>query len=180
METDRLLEENLSYRAWWHLARAYHSIASMIDRFFEEHGITGAQFGVLRCVSDAGPEGLMLSDLSKRLMVTCGNITGVVDRLEQAGYLRRERCVEDRRVVRAQLTAEGRAVYRKVLPAHQELLAQGLAGMTPDQQEQLARLCEQLQLEVHHFRRECAEASAHTQNQPKEKTSSYGLDARHG
>src|SRR5687768_13622025 len=101
METERLLLENPSYHAWWSLARAYHGIAGQLNRFFEEQGITGAQFGVLRCVADAGPEGLMLSDLSRRLMVTCGNITGVVDRLEQAGYLRRERQCDDRRVVMA-------------------------------------------------------------------------------
>src|ERR687887_1689209 len=99
MLTDRLLLENSSYRAWWHLARAYHSVAGQLGRFFEERGITGAQFGVLRCVADAGSGGLMLSDLSRRLLVTCGNITGVVDRLEQAGYLRRDRSSEDRRVV---------------------------------------------------------------------------------
>src|SRR3712207_1846941 len=110
METERLLLENPSFRAWWTLARAYHSVVAQLSGFFEEHGVTGAQFGVMRCVVDAGPDGVMLTDLSRRLMVTCGNITGVVDRLEQAGLLRRERDPSDRRVVRAQVTPQGLAL----------------------------------------------------------------------
>jgi DNA-binding MarR family transcriptional regulator len=144
MDTRSTLRDNASFRAWWFLARAYHSMVGCLTRFFEEYGITGAQFGVLRCVADAGDEGLMLSDLSKRLMVTCGNITGVVDRLEQAGYLTRERNSEDRRVVRAQLTPSGRSLYQQMVPAHRELLRQLMAALPPEEQEALAGLCETL------------------------------------
>lgn len=144
METDRLLEENPSYRAWWHMVRAYHAVAGHLHRFFDDHGITGAQFGVLRCVADAGPGGLMLSDLSKRLMVTCGNITGVVDRLEQAGYLRRVRPPDDRRVVLAQLTPEGLALYRELMPAYQELLRGLMSAVNVEEKEAIAAACERL------------------------------------
>jgi DNA-binding MarR family transcriptional regulator len=144
METDRLLQENPSYRAWWFMVRAYDSMVGVLSRFFEERGITGAQFGVLRCVADAGAGGLMLSDLSKRLMVTCGNVTGVVDRLEQAGYLRRVRPPEDRRVVLAQLTPEGLTLYRELMPAYQELLSQLMAGLSMEEKEAVARACERL------------------------------------
>jgi DNA-binding MarR family transcriptional regulator len=144
METDRLLQENPSYRAWWFMARAYHSIAGRLGRLFEEHGITGAQFGVLRCVADAGADGLMLSDLSKRLMVTCGNITGVADRLEQAGYVLRERRPDDRRVVLACLTPEGLALYRKIMPEVLDLLSRLMAGLTPEEREAVTSCCEKL------------------------------------
>ena len=156
METERLLQENPAYRAWWHLARAYNAMSGLLDRFFEDWGITGAQFGVLRCTSDAGPEGLMLSDLSKRLMVTCGNITGVVDRLEQAGLLRRERCAEDRRVVRAQLTPEGRELYQRVMPAFQELLIQIMSPLPMEEREELSGLSAQFELAIDQFRQDGA------------------------
>jgi MarR family transcriptional regulator, 2-MHQ and catechol-resistance regulon repressor len=148
MDTNLLLVENPSFKAWWFLARAYHSIAASLTRLFEDHGITGAQFGVLRCLSDADPDGLMLSDLSKRLMVTCGNTTGVVDRLEQAGYLRRVRPAGDRRVVLAQLTAEGEELYRRIIPGHQRLLGELLAGLAPEEREILSTLCERLHLSL--------------------------------
>jgi len=145
-ETDRLLQENPSYRALWFLVRAYHSLLPPLNRFFEERGITGPQFGVMRCVADAGSGGLMLSDLSKKLLVTCGNITGVVDRLEQAGYLRRVRPPGDRRVVLAQLTPEGLALYREMMPAYQELLGGLMACLEIEEKEVIAQACERLHL----------------------------------
>jgi DNA-binding MarR family transcriptional regulator len=144
MDTQDFLAGNTAYAAWWHLARAYHSLAGRVNRFFEEQGITGAQFGVLRCLADAGSTGLMLSDLSRHLMVTCGNITGVVDRLEQAGYLLRERQPDDRRVIVARLTPAGSALYAKIMPAYQVLVT-GLLDLLPvEDQNALSRLCRDL------------------------------------
>jgi MarR family transcriptional regulator, 2-MHQ and catechol-resistance regulon repressor len=141
MSTELLLLENPSYLALWNLVRAYHSLVGVLQRFFEENGITGAQFGVLRCVSDAGDEGLMLSEVSKRLLVTCGNTTGVVDRLEQAGYLRRVRPSGDRRVVLAQLTPEGKALFRRIMPQYLDLVRDLLSGLTTEEQELIAGWC---------------------------------------
>lgn len=146
--TERLLAEDPGFSCWWFLARAYHSFASQTSRFFEEQGITGAQYGVLRCLYEAGDAGLMLSELSKRLMVTCGNTTGVVDRLEQAGYLRRERCSDDRRVVWARLTPEGEAVYTRVMPAYYRLVRELTSGLTPDENAALGKGCEKLHLAI--------------------------------
>lgn len=144
MDTQDLLAGNTAFAAWWHLARAYHSLAGRVNRFFEERGITGAQFGVLRCLGDAGTAGLMLSELSRHLMVTCGNITGVVDRLEQAGYLHRERQPDDRRVIVARLTPEGQALYTKLMPAYEILVTDLLRELPPEEQEMLSRLCREL------------------------------------
>jgi DNA-binding MarR family transcriptional regulator len=144
MSTQRLLAENTSFAAWWFLARAYHSLANRLSRFFEEQGITGAQFGVLRSLADAEDHALMLSDLSRQLMVTCGNITGVVDRLEQAGYLRRERRLDDRRVVVAQLTDEGFAVFSRVMPLYEALVVSLLQSLPLEDREVLGRLCSDL------------------------------------
>jgi MarR family 2-MHQ and catechol resistance regulon transcriptional repressor len=123
------------------MARAYSAVYGNLERYLADQGITGAQFGVLRCVADAGDAGLMLSDLSRRLMVTCANITGVVDRLEQAGYLRRERSHADRRVVLARLTPEGEALFARVWPEFQALVAELLREVPPEVQAQLAAAC---------------------------------------
>jgi DNA-binding MarR family transcriptional regulator len=152
-ETELLLIENPSYHAWWQMVRAYHSVVGVLSRYFEERGITGAQFGVLRCLADAGDAGLMLSDLSKRLMVTCGNTTGVVDRLEQAGYLRRERRRDDRRVILAKLTPKGRKLYSELMPAYQAMLQRFLGDLTAAETEQLSRACERIQVSVDEWRR---------------------------
>lgn len=144
MSTERLLIDDPAFAGWWWLARSYHSIVAALHPFFEGWGITGAQFGVLRCLSDAGPDGLMLSDLSKRLMVTCGNTTGVVDRLEQAGYLRRERRPGDRRIVMARLTPEGAELFARIQPAHLRLMQSLMDGLTTEEKLVLGRVCERL------------------------------------
>ncbi len=143
-----LFEQDPSLVAWWRLARATQSMIQVMTRFIEEHGLTGAQFGVVRCVGEAGPEGLMLTQLSERLMVTCGNITGVMDRLEQAGYIRRERSVEDRRVVMARLTPEGQRVYEQIIPAYRDEVIRLFSGLSLEEQEQLGSLAQRLQDEL--------------------------------
>ncbi len=160
METERLLLENPSFDAWWWMARAYHSLVVVLHRFFEERGVTGAQFGVLRCLSDAGDEGLMLSDLSERLLVTCGNVTGIVDRLEQAGYLRRERSREDRRVVIARLTPDGAAKFREILPAYLDLLESCGSELSVEERMAVARGCEALHRRAEQLRQSAPETEA--------------------
>ena len=142
--TEELLSVRADFRAWWSLARAYHSVAGPIERFFDERKITGAQYGVLRCLTDAGDEGLMLSDLSRRLLVTCGNITGVVDRLETAGYLRRERSEEDRRVVRARLTESGRGFFAELVPDYLALVRELMSGLSEEELDTLGVISQQL------------------------------------
>src|SRR5688572_29485267 len=148
MHTDRILEEDPSFHGWWWLARAYHSVINVLTRFFEGWGITGAQFGVLRCLSDAGEDGLMLSDLSKKLMVTCGNTTGVVDRLEQGGYIRRERQSDDRRVVIARLTPTGAELFQKMMPALRRQIDELMQELSPEEKEAIAATCRKLHLSV--------------------------------
>jgi len=160
MSTQGLISSNSSFAAWWFLARSYHSLANRLNRYFEERGITGAQFGVLRCLLDAQDHGLMLSDLSRDLMVTCGNITGVVDRLEQAGYLRRERQADDRRVVVARLTDSGSALIAEMMPAYVELVGSLFAELSQEECESLAGLCRELHVAVERARTHCSGESA--------------------
>jgi DNA-binding MarR family transcriptional regulator len=80
--------------------------------------------------------------------VTCGNITGVVDRLEQAGYLRRERQRDDRRVVLAKLTPAGEALYRRALPEVLETLSELTGDLSLEELDALGRCCEKLHLSV--------------------------------
>src|SRR5436309_151913 len=142
--TEEALRASSSLAAWWHLARSFQAIGSRIGRFLEEEGVTGAQFGVLRCLGDAGADGLMLTALSERLLVSCGNITGVVDRLEAGGLLRRERSLEDRRVIIARLTPEGEALHRSLVPRYRAFVSRLLAPVDEEDKRLLAGLCEQL------------------------------------
>jgi MarR family 2-MHQ and catechol resistance regulon transcriptional repressor len=85
-----------------------------------------------------------LGELASQLFVTGGNVTYVLDRLEEQGMVARERSVEDRRVVRALLTAEGRRLVEGVFPKHASTVAGLVRHLEPDGQEQLRQLLKHL------------------------------------
>jgi DNA-binding MarR family transcriptional regulator len=72
-----------------------------------EHGLTTAQYNVMRILRGAGEEGLPLMTIARRMIVLYPNVTRLTDRLEADGQIRRIRCTEDRRVVRGFITEEG-------------------------------------------------------------------------
>ena len=75
------------------------------------------------------PEGLRLGELSRRTMVTNGNITGLADRLEADGFIVREAVDGDRRVTIAKLTRQGRETFSVMAKAHEGWLRELLADV---------------------------------------------------
>lgn len=86
-------------------------------RLFRPHGLTEAQFNVLNVLGPA-PDGLSQRELSELLVVDRSNVTGLLDRMEKAGWVRRTDHPEDRRVYLVTLTAIGRQLWQKVLPIY--------------------------------------------------------------
>ena len=76
------------------------------------HGVTPTQLAVLKLLSEIGD--LRLGDLSRRIRAQNSTVTGIVDRMEEAGRVRRSRSTDDRRVWTIGLTARGRAVAAEV------------------------------------------------------------------
>ncbi|MBO6936411.1 MAG: MarR family transcriptional regulator [Deltaproteobacteria bacterium] len=98
-------------KAYLELLRSHEALSTEIAQFFGERGITPQQFNVLRILADdTEAEGLRCSGISERLVNRVPDITRLLDRLEKAGLVARHRDARDRRVVRAALTAEGRAL----------------------------------------------------------------------
>jgi MarR family 2-MHQ and catechol resistance regulon transcriptional repressor len=118
-----------SLRLWIALARCYATVAREVSGRITEYGLTPPQFGVLEALYHLGP--LSLGDLAGKLLVTGGNITYVMDRLEEQGLALRDRSGPDRRVVLARLTPDGAKMVRDVFPGHAafiEELAEPLDG----------------------------------------------------
>jgi len=86
-------------------------------RLFRPHGLSDAQFNVLNVL---GPEAAGLSQraLSEVLVVDRSNITGLLDRMEVSGWVKRTDHPSDRRVYVVTLTGEGRKLWQKVLPEY--------------------------------------------------------------
>ncbi|HKG22639.1 MAG TPA: MarR family transcriptional regulator [Blastocatellia bacterium] len=111
------LREPLSganHEALLNVIRTAAMLQKLSDRFFSQFKVTDAQFNMLMILKDGGEEGLSQQELSERLIVTKSNVVGLVDRLEKAGYLKREANSTDRRCNRVVLTSEGKELVSRV------------------------------------------------------------------
>lgn len=88
------------------------------QRLMSGWNLTQPQFEVLAELARAAAEGITFVELSRLLIVTSGNLTGIVDRLEQQGIVERRPDDKDRRVIRVALTPKGQQLADEVLPAH--------------------------------------------------------------
>jgi len=89
---------------------------------------------------DKAPDGMTLSDVSKRMMVSNGNVTGLVERLVESGHLDRRTSETDRRVQVIRLTKLGRAEFRRMAAEHETWIADLFADLTPKDVRELMRL----------------------------------------
>ena len=113
-------------------------------------GLTFPQFDVLaELARNTNPGGFTFADVSRLLLVTSGNLTGIVDRLEEQALVRREPDKKDRRVVRIRLTDKGADLTTEALPYHANEIHRVLSFMPRETQAQLCDLLGQLRDGLH-------------------------------
>jgi DNA-binding MarR family transcriptional regulator len=111
---EELGREARSIRTWVRLARVYGRMLRLLESQVKAHGLTLGQFDVLTHI--ARTEGLNQQELADQLLVTKGNISHLVDRLECAGLV--ERRTTRGRANHLYSTAAGRDVLVKIIPPH--------------------------------------------------------------
>ena len=92
--------------AMLNIVRTASALNTDFERLFRAHGLTDAQYNVLRILRGEGTRMPSLS-IAQRTVTRVPDITRLVDRLENAGLVERERCPEDRRVVYVSITRKG-------------------------------------------------------------------------
>jgi DNA-binding MarR family transcriptional regulator len=98
------------------------------------------RFDLLAQLERAGPEGLTLGEVSRRMMVSNGNVTGIAARLVAEGLVARRANPADRRAGTLRLTPRGRREFARQSAAHEDWIAELLAGLAPAEQAALHRL----------------------------------------
>ena len=78
-----------------------------IEQFLKPYGITATQYNVLRILRGSEPNGLCRNELRDRMLTRMPDMTRLLDRLEEAGLVARERQDEDRRMVRSRISSAG-------------------------------------------------------------------------
>lgn len=126
------------------LARCTNVLDQRQQRELAELGMTVPQLAVLEALLHLG--GLTQKQLGAKMLRSGGSVTSLIDGLERRGWVRRERGVEDRRVVHVHLTAKGRRRIEEVFPRHAAHIEQAMRALTASEQRELARLCKKLGL----------------------------------
>jgi DNA-binding MarR family transcriptional regulator len=85
-------------------------------------------------------DGQTLASLSRRMLVTAGNLTGLVDRAERDGVVERRPDPNDRRLSRVYLTAKGRDLVQTLIPAHSSHVSELLSSLDATERRELRRL----------------------------------------
>lgn len=129
-------------KLWVKLIRCYSTIMKVSSESIRSFGLTEPQFAVIETLGHLGP--LPLSVLSKKQLVTCANITLVVDNLEKTGYVRRVRSETDRRVIQAELTTKGKRLFTSTFHKHASVIKDAVGHLTEKEVEQLGNLLKKL------------------------------------
>ena len=136
------MADSAALKLWVVLARAYISIQDRAAADILRYGMTLAEFGVLEALLHKGP--LLLGDLQRKILISSGGITYVVDRLQEKGLVERRPHPEDRRACFAALTKGGEKLTKKIFTEHETCLEQVLSGLDTAQQQQATELLKTL------------------------------------
>ncbi len=133
-------------RTWLALLATIDMIDAELDRQLQrDAGISYAYYMVLAALSESPGRKMRMSDLASSNNASQSRLTHAVNRLVAAGWVRRERCTSDRRVVYAILTDEGFDVLKAAAPGHVEAVRVTLFDqLTPQQVRQLREISETL------------------------------------
>jgi MarR family transcriptional regulator, 2-MHQ and catechol-resistance regulon repressor len=117
------------------LVRTYHAFAAYSEAHVRQFDLTPAQFDVVATLGNTN--GLSMSELGEKTLITKGTLTGVIDRLLQKDLVSRDNPPGDRRSVIVQLTPNGQQVFEQVFPAHIAHLKTQFEKLEPSELELL-------------------------------------------
>ncbi|HEY1377584.1 MAG TPA: MarR family transcriptional regulator [Gemmataceae bacterium] len=128
--------------AWVLLVAAYHRIIRRLEQALDGHGLSLAQFEVLAHLHFDGA--ITQNELAQRLLVTKGNVCGLLDRMGAAGLVERKADPEDRRANRLVLTPRGTALLTDALPPHLALIRETMGQLSAEELQTLHGLLARL------------------------------------
>ncbi|RSL33020.1 MarR family transcriptional regulator [Salibacterium salarium] len=133
-------DERLSLLLWFRLSRFYNQSLRRSNFHLKKWGLTVAQFDVLVQIGTHQP--LTQKELAAKLFVTKGNMTQVLGRMEELGWIKRE---QEWKTKVLSLTNLGKQMYKNVVPYQEQFQASQFQGLTKKEQKQLLDLLRKLQ-----------------------------------
>jgi DNA-binding MarR family transcriptional regulator len=143
-ETRATADDHRALRLWLRLLTCSQLIERQVrTRLRSRFGITLPRFDLLSQL-ERNPGGLKMNELSRLLMVTGGNITGIVDQLVKEGLVERVDDAADRRAWRVRLTRAGDKAFAEMARTHEEWVVDLLSGLSRRDSDALMQLLARL------------------------------------
>jgi DNA-binding MarR family transcriptional regulator len=129
-------------KVWVTFARVYNRMERRLGQALATHGLSLSQFDVLATLLHG--EGITQQELAERLLVTKGNVVGLIDRVGAAGWVERRPDPDDRRANRLYLTDAGRKLLSEVFPRHAADIQEAFGRFSEAELRQMHQLLERL------------------------------------
>ena len=139
--------DSLEQEANLNILRTNDQFQNRFGRLFREFDLTASQYNVLRILRGEGKP-MPCQEIAERMIQVVPAMTGLLDRLEAQGHIRRKRCTEDRRIVYIELTDSAKDLLQRLDAPVNELHKQLIGHLTPTEMKQLSRLLEKARLSV--------------------------------
>lgn len=136
--------QEAALKLWVVLSRTREAIIEHLQADVARHDLTLMEFGILEALYHKGP--MLLGDVQRRILVSSGGVTYLVDRLERKKLVERQVSRADRRARYAALTPEGEALIAKIFPQHAVQVEYLMSELTPEEQKVVYPLLRRLGL----------------------------------
>ena len=140
LEGEGLLDKNdFTIRAWFALVGGFTEVERHLRRVIARQGLNLPRFDILMLLSRQ-PGGVSMGNLARDLVVTKGNVTGVVKRLESDGLIERVVDKNDRRIQTVKLTERGREAFDDHYSVYAESVSGALGHLSAEELHQLTNI----------------------------------------
>jgi DNA-binding MarR family transcriptional regulator len=145
-ETRVTADHHQSLRVWLRMLACTNLIGNHVrQRLQAQFSTTLPRFDLMAQLERA-PQGLKMGELTRRLMVTGGNVTGITDMLEEEGLVVRTPDPDDQRASRVKLTKTGEQQFRRMAAEHERWVVELFDDLTVKQKTRLAELLAALKM----------------------------------
>jgi len=143
MRTEQI---NQSLKLFIVMSRAYRAVNENVNKLIQTYDLNPTEFAVLELLYHKGDQ--PLQQIGGKILLASGSITYVIDKLEKKGLLKRIACPNDRRVIYAHITEEGKAFIEEIFPEHAGHIDDLMSALTDEEQKTAIQLMKKLGLSI--------------------------------
>jgi len=131
-------DEELALKLFIVMNRALEAIRKQATKDVKKYGLNLTEFAVLELLFHKGPQPIQV--IGKKVLLASSSITYVIDKLADKGFIVREACPKDRRVIYVKLTEKGETHLEEIFPQHRQAIAQIFANLSTEEKQSAINL----------------------------------------